>query len=236
MGKVGKKYALPRFWRGLLLFGILAHMNEPPDQYLTVAARGSAETKVQGSRFLAVALPVQTREAIDEFLTSTRRELHNATHHCFAYRLGTDAKTFRYSDDGEPAGSAGKPILAAIDKHTLTDTLVVVTRYFGGTKLGVGGLVRAYGGAAEAALAAAGRTTKYITSSVAVSFPHAHISTVMHVVEKYGGRILETTYDEDVHLHLEIRRSQLHEVTSLLINQTKGNIAVRPVKPPEQCR
>ncbi len=204
-------------------------MHDSTDEYLTVAERASAETRIQGSRFIAQALPVQTRDAVDEFLDRIRKEFRDATHNCFAYRLGTDAQMFRYNDDGEPAGSAGKPILAAIDKRGLTDTLVVVTRYFGGTKLGVGGLVRAYGGAAEAALQAAGMDVKYKTSSVTVSFPHSRISSVMHIVGKLGARILETTYDEDVHIQLEIRLSRMHELTSSLINHTNGNIAVRSI-------
>lgn len=205
-------------------------MSDRTDEYLTLAGRGTAEMKVQGSRFLAEALNVQTRDAVDEFLGQIRKKFRDATHHCFAYRIGPDTSTFRFNDDGEPAGSAGKPILAAIDKQHLTDTLVVVIRYFGGTKLGVGGLVRAYGGAADAALESAGMEVRYITSSLAVSFPHSHVSNVMHVVGKVGARILETTYDDDVHLQLEIRLSRMRELTDSLIHHTNGNVAVKTLK------
>jgi putative IMPACT (imprinted ancient) family translation regulator len=104
---------------------------------------------------------------------------------------------------------------------------VVVTRYFGGTKLGVGGLIRAYGNAAEEALASAVQITKYKVDVARVSFPHSYISNVMHVASKCGARIVDTTYDEEVHLVLEIRKSKAEELRLLLLNQTSGNVSVR---------
>jgi uncharacterized YigZ family protein len=197
------------------------------DEFKTIKSKMRAETRVQGSRFLATALPVSTKHLAEQFLMATRKEFWDATHNCFAYRLGTSDTEFRFNDDGEPSGSAGKPILAAIDKFELTDTLVIVTRYFGGRKLGVGGLVRAYGEAAERSLASAEKIIQYKTGIIHSAFPHAHISNVMHVVSKVGAKIVDTTYDEEVHAVLEVRLSKLEELKSDLVDQTRGNIRMK---------
>lgn len=104
--------------------------------------------KVKGSRFLGIGVPISAEPDVEDAVRACRAEFHDARHHCWAWRLGRDGDAFRYSDDGEPSGSAGRPILQAIDGRDLTNTLVIVVRWFGGTKLGVGGLVRAYGGCA----------------------------------------------------------------------------------------
>jgi uncharacterized YigZ family protein len=198
------------------------------DEFKTIKSEARAETKVHGSRFIATALPVSTKAEAEQFLAGIRKEFRDSTHNCFAYRVGTDGTQFRFGDDGEPSGSAGKPILATIDKFELTDIIVVVTRYFGGTKLGVGGLVRAYGDAAEQALSKAEKLTKYKTEIIEATFPHSHIGNVMHVVSKIGAKIVDTMYDEDVHAKLEIRLSNVEELKSLLVNQTNGNINLKP--------
>ena len=155
------------------------HTTLSTDEFRTLPNQARQEIKVQGSRFLCTALPTSTKEMAEEFVARIRKEFFNATHHCFAYRLGTAGDRFRYNDDGEPAGTGGKPILAAIDKFGMTDVVVVVTRYFGGTKLGVGGLARAYGEAAEKTLGSIKPVTRYILSPLLTSFPHTHISNVM---------------------------------------------------------
>lgn len=197
------------------------------DEFKTIKSEVRTETKVQGSRFIATALPVQTKADADSFLARIRKEFWDATHNCHAWRLGVDGTQFRYNDDGEPNGSAGKPILAVIDKLELTDVIVVVTRYFGGTKLGVGGLVRAYGGTAEQMLSKAEKLTKYKTELIEATFPHLHISNVMHVVSKVGAKIVDTMYDEDVHAKLEVRLSRAEELKSMLVNHTNGNVSLK---------
>ena len=196
------------------------------DEYITIKGETRAETKVRGSRFIAVARPVEGKNEVESMIGLLKKDFYDATHHCYAYRIGIDGILFRQNDDGEPGGSAGKPILAAIDKFGLTDVAVVVIRYFGGTKLGVGGLVRAYGGAAEAALSAAPSVIRYAMGMLEVSFPHAHVSNVMHVVSTSGARIVDTTYDEEVHLRLSIRQSRLAELRTSLVDRTSGNIAI----------
>ncbi|MCH8275985.1 MAG: YigZ family protein, partial [Bacteroidetes bacterium] len=122
------------------------------DTYLVLASEARAELKVKGSRFIAVAIPVKNQKQADDAIRQIRKRDYGATHHSTAYRLGSNADVFRFNDDGEPAGSAGKPILRQIERRELINTLVVVTRYFGGTKLGTAGLIRAYGDAASLAL------------------------------------------------------------------------------------
>ena len=202
-------------------------MNSSADEFTTIRSKVRFETKVRGSRFIASALSVQSKAEAEEFIEKVRKEFWDASHKCFAYRIGADGREFRFTDDGEPNGTAGKPILAAIDKFGLTDVLVVVTRYFGGTKLGVGGLVRAYGESAELALAKAERITKYKTHLIEATFPHSHISNVMHVVSKLGAKILDTMYDEDVHLRLEVRVSKADELEKALVDHTRGNVIVK---------
>lgn len=194
------------------------------DKYKSIKGQVRVESKVQGSRFIASVSPTITKPEAEEFVARMKKQYYDATHNCFAYRCGTDGSLFRFNDDGEPSGTAGRPILAAIDKAELTDICVVVTRYFGGTKLGVGGLMRAYGQAAEQVLSASEQVICFVYDSIRVSFPHPRISNVMRVVSKCGARIVDTVYDEEVRLVLEIRRSKAEELRSLLVEHTSGNI------------
>jgi uncharacterized YigZ family protein len=198
------------------------------DTFTTIQRRGVAEVKVQGSRFIALAVPGATREEIDPVLESVRKEYFDATHHCYAYRLGTGREAYRMHDDGEPAGTGGRPILTAIDREGLTDVVVVVTRYFGGTKLGVGGLARAYGEAAGEALRNAGRETRFVMSELDVIFPHEVTGAVMHCISRIQARIVETAYDEHVRMRLEIRQSAAGELKDRLVEQTGGKAIIGP--------
>ena len=114
------------------------------DTYKSVAGPSEGLFKDNGSRFIAFLYPIETEEEVREKVSALRKEYHDARHHCYAYRLGLDGSTYRSSDDGEPSGSAGRPILGQIDSAGLSDVLVVVVRYFGGIKLGIPGLIRAY--------------------------------------------------------------------------------------------
>ncbi len=194
---------------------------------MTLKEEARAEIKVQGSRFVATAVPCTTREAAEEFIAALKKKYFDATHNCYAYRVGPAGDIFRSNDDGEPPGSAGKPILSAMDKFKVTNVVVVVTRYFGGTKLGVGGLVRAYGGAASSAIEAGTITKELILASLLVSFPHSRVSEVMHAVSSMGSRILDTQYDEEVHLTIAVRLSMAESLKSLLIQRTRGNVEIR---------
>ena len=207
-------------------YAVKGYITMMDDTYTTIQRRGTAEVKVQGSRFVALAVSGGTREEIDPLLESVRKEYFDATHHCYAYRLGTGKEAYRMHDDGEPAGTGGRPILTAIDREGLTDVVVVVTRYFGGTKLGVGGLARAYGEAATQALRDAGRETRYLVVQLDLTFSHDLTSAVMHCISRLQARILETAYDEQVHMRVEIRQSMAGELQDRLVEQTGGKAMV----------
>jgi uncharacterized YigZ family protein len=201
------------------------------DSYTTVRRSAQSEIKVQASRFIARVEPVRDPGEAREALASLRKEYFDATHHASAYRLGVDGAEARAQDDGEPSGTAGRPILAALERAGLTDVMVVVIRYFGGTKLGTGGLARAYGEAAAAALREAELVERFVTGAIRASFPHAQVSNVMRSVARLGARVVETSYDEEVHLQLEIRLSKLEELTRALTENTSGNIRMSPLVP-----
>jgi len=194
------------------------------DEFHTPARPGHAETRILASRFLADAVPVQSKDEAENYLQGLRKKFHDANHHCYAYRLGSDGQESRSSDDGEPGGTAGKPILAAIDREGLTNALVVVTRYFGGTKLGTGGLVRAYGEAAALALKEAGKKQQLITAPLAFAVAHPKVSQVMHISSRHDARIVQTLYDEEVHFRLEVRRSLVEKLRADLVQGTSGGV------------
>jgi uncharacterized YigZ family protein len=164
------------------------------DDFLTLAGPGEAETRVKASVFLAYAAPVAAEEEARALLAAREKAMWDANHHCSAWRLRGGVA--RANDAGEPSGSAGAPILAAIEGAGLTDTLVIVTRWFGGTKLGVGGLVRAYGEAAALALEAAPRRVGTVAARLRVRYPYAHTAAVMRVLERAGGAAIEHGYAE----------------------------------------
>ncbi|MFT3844601.1 MAG: YigZ family protein [Lacibacter sp.] len=180
--------------------------------YNTISQPVVAEFKDRGSRFLAYAFPLVSVEEFKEKLKQLKEEHHKAVHHCFAYRLGTDGNTFRVSDDGEPSGSAGKPILGQIDSKELTDVLVVVVRYFGGTLLGIPGLINAYKTATSLAL----QTTPIIQKQVEViyklHFDYTKMNDVMMILKQYNCSVLkqETTLFCDI--ETGIPKNRLEEV------------------------
>ncbi|MEN8152373.1 MAG: YigZ family protein [Planctomycetota bacterium] len=140
--------------------------------------------KVKGSRHIATVAPIADEDDVAALVEAARAEFPTARHHAFAWRLGVDGARFRSSDDGEPSGSAGKPILAQIDRLDLTRTAVVVSRIFGGTKLGVGGLVRAYGGAAAEALERAGIVTCILTAAVTIEHAYEHSGPIQGLLHR----------------------------------------------------
>jgi putative IMPACT (imprinted ancient) family translation regulator len=160
--------------------------------FLTLAAPAEARTRVRGSVFLARAAPAASEEEARAVLAAREKADPHATHHCSAWSLRGGLR--RANDAGEPSGSAGAPVLAAIEGAGVTDAVVVVTRWYGGTKLGVGGLVRAYGEAAAAALDAAPRRTGVPAVRLRVAYPYEHTAAVMRAVEQAGAAALEHGY------------------------------------------
>lgn len=159
--------------------------------YQTIAQEGKAEYKDRGSKFIGYAFSVTDKEAFKEKMKEVKKQHEKASHHCFAYRLGTDGLEFRSSDNGEPSGSAGRPILGQIDRHEITDALVVVVRYFGGTLLGIRGLINAYKTAAADAIEAAPIIRKKIEDKYHLNFDYTQINTVMQIIKQNDCSILK---------------------------------------------
>jgi len=179
------------------------------DTYRTVEGMGRAEHTVEGSQFLAEAVPAAERTEAEETVSAIRSRERKATHHCFAYRVGVAGDTFRYDDDGEPSGTAGQPILRQIDALDLTNTLVVVTRYFGGTELGTGGLVRAYGTAAGAALDRAATTERVVRTPVQIRFDYDDTSPVKRVLGQFDADLQDSDFTDVTTLTVGVRESQV---------------------------
>ena len=155
----------------------------PSDEYRSIAAPAEGLFKDNGSRFIALAYPVESEESVKEIVAGLRKEYHDARHHCYAYRRGHDGAVFRSSDDGEPSGSAGRPILGQIDSAGLSDILVVVVRYFGGIKLGIPGLIRAYKSSTADALANATVVEKTAGTVYRISFDYLSMNAVQKVLK-----------------------------------------------------
>lgn len=161
------------------------------NHFYTIDKPAVAEFKDRGSKFLAYAFPIQTVDDFKKRLKELKEEHPKAAHHCFAYRLGNDKNNFRSSDDGEPSGSAGKPILGQIDSKELTNTAVVVVRYFGGTLLGVPGLINAYKTSTSLALQLTAVIQKPILTQYDLHFDYTLMNDVMIVVKRFGCIILQ---------------------------------------------
>lgn len=154
------------------------------DTYKTIADEASGLFKDRGSRFIALAIPVSGQEMIKVRLEELKKEYHDARHHCFAWVLTPDRQAWRVNDDGEPSGTAGKPILGQINSRELTNVLVVVIRYFGGTLLGVSGLINAYRSAAADALNNAEIVERHLTETWLITFPYESMNDVMKVLKE----------------------------------------------------
>lgn len=191
------------------------------DTYLTLKQECEGLYKDKGSRFIAYAFPVSNEELIKNIISQIKKEHHSARHHCYAYRLGADMKTFRANDDGEPSNSAGKPILGQIQSHTLTNVLIVVVRYFGGTLLGVGGLINAYREAAADALANACIIEQMVEVDIETRFEYPYMDQVMRIAKDFGLKIIQQTYDSDCCITLRVRKTLAPSI-SLLLNEIDG--------------
>ncbi len=180
--------------------------------------------KIKGSRFIASVQAADDEDAAVAHLHAVRKQHHAARHHCWAWRVEEDGSRSRSSDDGEPSGSAGRPILQAIEGADLTFCSVVVTRYFGGTKLGVGGLVRAYGGAAAEALARVDVRTVVPTVPVRVRVAYDHLGLLETFLAREGVARPEGEYGEQVSFTFEIPTAQAPDFAARLIDQSNGRV------------
>ena len=175
------------------------------DAYRSIAARSEGLFKDNGSRFIALAYPVETEEEVRDIVAGLRKEYHDARHHCYAYRLGYKGDRFRANDDGEPSGSAGRPILGQIDSMGLSDILVVVVRYFGGIKLGIPGLIRAYKTSTADALSQAEVVEKVAGKVFRVTFGYMSMNDVMKVLKEMGLQPSAQDFGLDCALEVRVR-------------------------------
>lgn len=189
------------------------------DTYRTVEGESRGLFKDRGSRFIAIAIPVTSQEEIKTRLADLRKEYHDARHHCFAWVLGPDRQSYRINDDGEPSGTAGRPILGQINSKELTNILIVVIRYFGGTLLGVSGLINAYRSAAADAIANATVVEKQLMEKWSITFPYTSMNDVMKVLRDEACSQSDHSYSGiDVTVDIEFRSSRGDHVTGRLGN------------------
>ena len=172
--------------------------------YRTIKNRSEGLFKDRGSKFLAFAFPVTGEEQVKKHLEDLKREYHDARHHCYAWKLGTGPGLTRANDDGEPSNTAGKPILMQIQKHGLTNVLIVVVRYFGGVLLGTGGLINAYRTAAADAITQAEAITKTVNEQMEINFPYSAMNDVMRVLKEEQADQVTQEYGNDCTINITI--------------------------------
>lgn len=196
-------------------------------EYWSVSRVGRSELVVKGSRFLGQAFPVESEEEAEDKIRAVCDYYADATHNCYAYRVGHGPHVvYRFDDAGEPAGTAGRPILQAIEAKNLTNVAVVVTRYFGGVKLGAGGLVRAYAAAASAALDNAAPVKQHVTCEVMVAVPYSFFSTAEQILRQYGARIQNTEFSDRVVFLVALPVTRRDEILRRLADATAGKARV----------
>ncbi len=182
------------------------------DTYLTISSVSEALYKDKGSKFYAFAYPVQTVEQIKEILAEKRKEYYDARHVCYAYMLGYERGVFRANDDGEPSGTAGRPILGQINSSNLTDILIIVVRYFGGTLLGTSGLIQAYKTSAAEAIAAATIEERIVEKTFVSKFGYQDLNAVMRIMKDFDLAIVNQVQEMDCTLYFRIRLSDIDRV------------------------
>ena len=186
------------------------------DTYKTIALPSQGIYKEKGSRFVSYAFPVFYQEEIKPILDKIRKEHHEARHHCFAYMLGQERVTWRVNDDGEPSGTAGRPILGQINSYELTNIIIIVSRYFGGTLLGVSGLINAYRSASKDSLLNAELTEKTVNEYYEVSFPYIYMNDVMRIFKEENIGLSEQSFEMECRILINFRVSVKEKVTKRL--------------------
>jgi uncharacterized YigZ family protein len=187
------------------------------DTYLTIEGAATATVTEKRSKFIAFAHPVVSAVEVKEYVQHYRKEYYDARHVCWAYMLGPERTEFRSNDDGEPSGTAGKPILGQINSNGLTDILIVVVRYFGGVKLGTPGLIAAYKAAAAEVLTEARTVERTVDETLSVNFPYLQLNAVMRIVKEMNPAIISQKFDTECEMYLRIRKSEAEKLKSLLL-------------------
>lgn len=188
------------------------------DIFRTIDAPSQAQFREKMSRFISFALPVKTAEQAKAYIKQYQNEYHDSRHVCWAYMLGPQREEWQLSDNGEPSGTAGRPILGQINSFELTDILIIVVRYFGGIKLGTPGLIAAYRQAARMCIEEANIIEKFDTATLTVLFPYLAMNDVMKVLKRSEAEILNRTYEADCSIELSIRRDAIETLIQALTN------------------
>ena len=180
-----------------------------PDFYYSIKSAAEGLYKEKGSKFIAKAYPVRSEEEISEILSDLKKTYHDARHHCYAWVLGADRKIYRANDDGEPSNSAGKPILSQLQKHNLTNILVVVIRYFGGTLLGVGGLINAYRNATKDALKNTQRVKIFLQTYYQITYEYPEMNIVKKKLKNVDAVTVDQRFELNCMIKVRIRKSKM---------------------------
>lgn len=200
-------------------------MPDKVEYFYTIKQKASLEIpKIKGSRFIGMIFPVSTSEDVKQALAAAKSEFPDASHHCFAYRLQGDEIIQYQSDDGEPSGTAGIPIMRQVESFKLRNVLVVVVRYFGGTKLGKAGLIKSYGLAAKELMSSIPLAKKLIRAFIRITFPYSDTSKVNQVISKFEVEIVEQTFDQETSLFLAIPKRRKLSFLEALNNSLAGNL------------
>jgi len=201
------------------------------DEYFTIESPAETKIKIKGSRFIGSAAPTQSVKDAKKYITAISKQFYNASHHCYAFRIKENGQVVtRASDDREPAGTAGSPILKTIVGRNLLDITVVVTRYFGGTKLGKGGLIRAYTSCSQEVLDICEIMKKQHLIRIAFSISYAFTGTIMHHISQIDGKIISSDHSDHSEYVIEIPQSLAENFKKQLIEATSGNLTFLPCK------
>jgi len=195
------------------------------DLFLQIKAPREGQLKIKGSRFLTTIRMITSEEEAKQVIDEVSKKYHDATHNCYAWKVGTGKKMrYRYSDDGEPNNTAGLPIFKSINARNLSNIVVIVTRYFGGIKLGTGGLIRAYSKAATDVLKDCEITKNYLTETVMFKTSFEFVSLIHNTISTFKATLKDSTFEEEVVFKIEIRASKLKEFIIKLKDGTNGQV------------
>jgi uncharacterized YigZ family protein len=195
------------------------------DFYFTIAgAIRAPEVKISASRFIADLIPISSKEDIESALDRIRKEFYDASHHCYAYRIGNHAEIIRAADDGEPAGTAGKPILLVLEGADITNVLCVVTRYFGGTKLGTGGLARAYSEAAQLAVSLSAKTQVFLRQPVSLTCNYDELAALERYLIHHNLKAYDAIYGDSISMVVDVRLSEIEQLQAEIQEKFLGKV------------
>ena len=204
--------------------GLKQHGMTQDDTYRTITKETDGYFRDKGSKFYAFAFPVSTEEEVKEKLAYLRKKYYDARHHCYAYQLGAEKTAYRINDDGEPSGSAGKPIFGRILSNDLTNILIVVIRYFGGVKLGIPGLINAYKTVAQEAIEKNTISTHTINMIYELKYEYPLMNDVMRIIKEEALDIVFQQFEMNCTIHISVRRNDASRIESKLLSIRELNV------------